>query len=173
MNLNDSMSQLRKGDAVRFVRFALVGASGVVVDTGCLWVLTQWFGWPVASGKLAAAGIAVINNFIWNDCWTFRSQCPRAGTQSLVALRFARFSLICLGGIAISTLLLHGLVHVGHAPLSPSNLFAIVIACVWNFHACKRWNWKTNEESEPLQSLHAPANYMPGLRNSVFQLPVE
>lgn len=87
-------------------------------------------------------------------------------------MRFARFCLICMGGIAISTLVLQGLVRFGHTPLIPSNLLAIVVACVWNFQASKRWNWKANHE-EDLQLSQHPVRYMPGLRNAVFQVPVE
>src|SRR5580704_11424457 len=57
----------------RFLRFAMVGLSGVVVDMGLLYLLSdpRTLAWGLTRSKLAAAEVAIINNFLWNDAWTF------------------------------------------------------------------------------------------------------
>ena len=64
----------------RFMRFALVGLSGVVVDMGLLYLLSdpRMLGAGIGYGKAVAAEVAVVNNFLWNDAWTFR----RPGSES-------------------------------------------------------------------------------------------
>ncbi|MBI3455359.1 MAG: glycosyltransferase family 2 protein, partial [Candidatus Rokubacteria bacterium] len=56
----------------RFVRFCLVGSTGVVVNVGVLW-------WLRGSGMLStlwagavAVECAILNNCLWNEIWTFR-----------------------------------------------------------------------------------------------------
>ena len=58
----------------RFLRFALVGASGVVVDMALLFLLSdpRALGFGLTRSKIVAAELAIINNFLWNDAWTFR-----------------------------------------------------------------------------------------------------
>ena len=55
----------------RYFIFCGVGASGLLVDMGLFHLLHLRFGWPLEVSKLAAAEIALLNNFLWNDCWTF------------------------------------------------------------------------------------------------------
>ena len=57
----------------RFLRFAVVGLSGVIVDMGLLFLLSDptMLGWGLTRSKLLAAEAAIINNFLWNDVWTF------------------------------------------------------------------------------------------------------
>jgi dolichol-phosphate mannosyltransferase len=51
----------------RFTRFAVVGLSGVVVDMGLLFLLSDpsTLGWGLTRSKLLAAELAIVNNFIW------------------------------------------------------------------------------------------------------------
>jgi dolichol-phosphate mannosyltransferase len=69
----------------RFVKFCLVGGSGVFVDMGVLFLLAdpRMLGLNIALSKICAAEIALINNFIWNELWTFRSSslCPSNGSS--------------------------------------------------------------------------------------------
>jgi dolichol-phosphate mannosyltransferase len=72
------------------VRFALVGGSGVVVNMGVLYALHGTAGWPLIPASVLAVEAAILNNFFWNDRWTFKT---RHGAR----YRFIRFNLISLG----------------------------------------------------------------------------
>ncbi len=56
-------------------KFCLVGGSGTLVDMGLLYLLADpnRLGWNVAWSKLGAAEIALVNNFVWNEVWTFKA----------------------------------------------------------------------------------------------------
>ena len=73
------MSEIRErpGRTVsRFIRFGLVGGSGVLVDMGLLFVFAdpRMLGWGLSISKTLAAEAAIVNNFVWNDLWTFRDR---------------------------------------------------------------------------------------------------
>ncbi|MEO1376466.1 MAG: glycosyltransferase, partial [Cyanobacteria bacterium J06635_10] len=56
----------------RFIRFGLVGLSGVFVDMAILYLLSDpnTLALPLTRSKIIAAEIAICNNFLWNDAWT-------------------------------------------------------------------------------------------------------
>ena len=127
----------------RFVRFCLVGASGVMVDMAVLSTLAdpRMLGWSLILSKVCAAEVATVNNFIWNDLWTFQGLA--ADRRSLVARLklFAKFNLICSGGIVISTATLKMLAHGLGMNVYLANLLAIVTATAWNFGMSFVFNW--------------------------------
>ena len=73
----------------RFLKFAVVGAVGAVIDFGTLFVLQRTIlvptlqepDWNVTIAQTIAFVAAVISNFIWNRYWTYpdsRSRSIRA-----------------------------------------------------------------------------------------------
>src|SRR5262249_4015033 len=58
----------------QFLKFCIVGTSGLIVDMSVLALLTtpSLVGLGVTPGKVCAAETALINNFIWNELWTFK-----------------------------------------------------------------------------------------------------
>ena len=117
----------------RFFRFGLVGLSGVAVDMAILWLLKGRLDWPLTISKLVAAEVAMANNFLWNDLWTFGDLAARQGHGWLRLRRFAKFNAICAAGLALSVGLLE--MQVGIFKLNPyvANAVAIAVTTGWNF----------------------------------------
>ena len=55
----------------RFLRFALVGVIGTVVDFGTFNLLTFYVGLIAVYAQAISFGCAVISNFTWNRYWTY------------------------------------------------------------------------------------------------------
>jgi dolichol-phosphate mannosyltransferase len=130
----------------RFLRFCLVGCSGVVVDMGLLFVLSDpsMLGWGLTRSKLLGSEIAILNNFLWNDVWTFGDVARQQSGGRLRLRRFGKFQLICLAGLAINTLLLNFQFNVLGLNRYVANGIAIVLVTGWNF-----WlNWKLSWHSQ-------------------------
>ena len=72
----------------RYVRFCLVGGSGVAVDMGIIWLLAdpRMLGGNLSLSKVIAAEVAICNNFLWNDVWTFRDLGENSPNDSRVEL---------------------------------------------------------------------------------------
>jgi dolichol-phosphate mannosyltransferase len=135
----------------RFVRFGIVGASGVVVDMGMLFLLSDptMLAWGLTRSKLIASELAIVNNFIWNDAWTFRdvSSHQRGFRQRL--RRFGKFQLICLAGVALNAVLLNLQFNLLGMNRYVANAIAIVVVTGWNFWLNLKLSWRAAEPETP------------------------
>lgn len=127
-------SLLQADSASQVIRFGVVGATGVVVNNLVLYLLHGVVGWSLIPASVMAVELAILNNFIWNDRWTFSS---RDGAR----YRFLRFNLVSLGGLLINTGVLAALVAATGMHYLVANLVAIAAAMGWNFSANARWTW--------------------------------
>ncbi len=127
------LGRFLRPEALRFLRFASVGCSGVLVNMATLWLLHDELGLPLEPSSIIAISLAIVNNFLWNNFWTFRA-------SHILARRVAQFVTISLVGMAINVSVLKGLVHFGNYYLV-ANLAGILIATAWNFVANSRWTW--------------------------------
>ncbi len=118
----------------RLVRFGVVGASGVVVNSVALFLAHGIAGLPLLVASPLAVEAAILHNFVWNERWTF-------GQPSLSLVRLGKFNLTSLGGLLITSGVLYLLVvYVGlHYLLA--NLVGIALATAWNFATSLLWTW--------------------------------
>jgi len=128
----------------RFVRFATVGSSGVVVDMGLLYLLSDphMLAWGLTRSKLCAAEAAIANNFFWNDTWTFRDVArDQKGLRARLA-RFAKFQLVCLSGLILNTALLNLQFNYFGVNRYLANAVAIGIVTGYNFWLVMKLSWR-------------------------------
>ena len=124
----------------QFAQFCLVGATGVLVDMSLFWLLCEKLNLDLQYGKPIAAEVALLNNFAWNERWTFAgASCDRAS----VLTRLKRFHLICGSGIAISVCIVFILVRSLHFHALVANAIAIGMVSFWNFTLAKSWSWRS------------------------------
>jgi len=131
----------------RFLRFGLVGLSGVVVDMVILYLLHSTLGFPLTRSKIVAAEIAILNNFIWNDAWTFADVSLRQRGWSARFKRFLKFNLICLGGLVLNVLVLNLIYNLifGQRWAYLANLIAIGLVTIWNFWLNLKLSWRVTQ----------------------------
>lgn len=120
---------------LQLVRFALVGASGYVVNLAVFSLLVHG---ADVHYRLAATGaflIAVANNFLWNRTWTFRARAGHAGFQA------ARFLTVSVAAFALNLALLEVLVSAFEVPEVPAQAVAVVAATPLSFLGNKLWSF--------------------------------
>ena len=125
----------------RFVRFCLVGSSGVVVNMGILWLLKSSGTLGTLRAGAVAVECAIINNFLWNEVWTFcdRSQAhPRLRDR---LRRLAHFNVICGVGAAFQLGILWALAIKLHWHYLLANLLGIAVVTLWNYGLNMTWTW--------------------------------
>lgn len=128
----------------RFIRFAVVGLSGVVVDMAILYLLSDpnALGWGLTRSKLIAAEAAIINNFLWNDAWTFRDRVGvRTGFREKLH-RLARFNLVCGVGLLLNVILLNLMFNQLGMNRYLANAIAIGVVTAWNFFVNLKVSWR-------------------------------
>jgi putative flippase GtrA len=114
---------------IKFLRFSLVGLSGVLVDFGFTWLCKEVFRIQKYVSNAIGFTIAATTNYYLNRIWTFQSLNPDIVTEYL---KFIGISAI---GLGINTLILWILVSKYRQHFYFSKLFAIGVATIWNFLA--------------------------------------
>jgi len=127
----------------RFVRYCLVGGSGVIVNMGMLW----WLHGIKSLGTLRAGAVAIecamVNNFLWNELWTFRDRSLlQPGLRDRLR-RFINFNVVCGIGALTNLGLLWLFAIRLRWPYLPVNLFAIGAVTFWNYGLNTTRTWTT------------------------------
>ena len=133
----------------RFLKFALVGTIGFVVDFGTLTFLIEVFGLPTLLANTISFSCAVTSNFLWNRFWTY----PDSRSKNLVA-QLSQFALVNLFGLGINSLILWSLEPVFDFLLEtthvtflvgrgyiPAKMVATITVLFWNFFINRYWTY--------------------------------
>lgn len=141
----------------RFIRFAVVGVIGAVVDFGVFNLLTEIFYVEGLYAQGVSFSVAVASNFTWNRFWTYpdsrskriRRQLPEFFIVSLIGLviRTPIFAFLDSSLSLLSTDFLKG-IELGRDFLS-SDFFvhnlalagAVGIVMFWNFFVNRYWTY--------------------------------
>ncbi|MBD2440676.1 glycosyltransferase [Nostoc sp. FACHB-110] len=131
----------------RFLRFGLVGLSGVFVDMAILYLLSDpsTLALPLTRSKIIAGEIAIFNNFLWNDAWTFADVSMQQKEWHHRLKRFLKFNIICLAGLVINVLVLNLVFNFVIPNRYIANLVAIAVATVWNFWVNLKLSWRVTD----------------------------
>ncbi|MFC1592865.1 glycosyltransferase [Candidatus Omnitrophota bacterium] len=130
----------RKGELLRFVKFCMVGASGVLVNMGLLWLLTEFIGWFYLFSAAISIEISIISNFTLNDYFTFPDRRSHGARHFLK--RLVKFNMVSLAALGINLTVLWLLTTVFGVYYLLSNLCGIAVATLWNYLANFWWTWK-------------------------------
>jgi putative flippase GtrA len=137
----------------RFLRFAVVGTIGAIVDFGTFNLLVNLAGMIAVWASVCSFGAAVVSNFLWNRFWTY----PDSRSKK-VSKQIAQFIVVSLIGLGIRTPLFAWLEQVLTrlcANMLPKNFFlsstfvghnialgiAVVVVMMWNFYANRLWTY--------------------------------
>lgn len=112
---------------MKFLRFCVVGGSGVFVDFGVTWLVKERLRWNKFVANSMGFVIAATSNYILNRVWTFQSQNESIGSEYL------SFIGIALVGLAINNSIIYLLNERLKMNFYLAKLFAIGITTIWNF----------------------------------------
>jgi dolichol-phosphate mannosyltransferase len=129
----------------KFLRFGIVGFSGVFVNMGVLYVLRDILNWELTRSLIVAAELAIINNFLWNDLWTFRDISKRQPRKRQRLKRLLKFNTVCLMGLILNVLVVNLLFNVFGMNEYLANLIAIAAVTLWNFWINMKLSWRVTE----------------------------
>lgn len=139
-----------------FVKFAIVGAVGSLIDIGVMNLMTQVFHMVLVLGGSISFVCAVTNNFFGNRYWTY----PDSRSKP-VHHQLGMFTLVNAIGIAIRIPILkyvepplarlfESLAHISYnaADAIAKNvtlIFAIGVVMLWNFFINRYWTYNDIE----------------------------
>lgn len=122
----------------------------------------KWCGWNASLSKACSAEAAMLNNFFWNEVWTFRCCSEDSCRRTRWLTRLVRFQAICGLGILFAVLLLSLFYKRLHFNLYAANLLAILLVTLWNFwmNALLTWTSKVKKEGvNPVKNYWEQLNY--------------
>lgn len=129
----------------RFLRFGVVGLSGLAVDMSALYLFFDVLGWGLTRSAILAAELAIVNNFIWNDRWTFGDLAQQQQQRRMIIKRFLKFNIVCVMGLILKILLLNLFFNGLHINAYAANLLAIAIVTFWNFWINLKLSWRVTQ----------------------------
>jgi len=118
---------------VRAVRFYAVGGLGIAVQLAVVWLLRDGAGINLSLATALAVETALLHNFAWHECWTWKDRQASWSERLGRLLRFhASNGLISLAGNLILMKVLHDGLGVHYLI---ANATSIVICSVVNYFA--------------------------------------
>lgn len=139
-------------ERTRFLKFALVGTLGAIIDFGVMNLLTRLTGMDLVPAGTISFTCAVISNFLWNRHWTY----PESRSRHVMH-QLGMFFLVNVAGIGIRIPILHYAepplmhffdIHYIHnsatADLIAKNVtlaIAVGIVMLWNFFINRYWTY--------------------------------
>jgi dolichol-phosphate mannosyltransferase len=130
---------------IRFIKFNIVGLTGVFVNEGILMLLTN-LGLYYIYSSIVAIEISIISNFMLNDIWTFKDR--RSGH---ILKRLVKFNILMLVGLVINLLILYVLTDLASLHYTISNLFGIAIASIARYLMSIKWAWLQPQKKAELK----------------------
>lgn len=139
--------------AKTIVKFGLVGFVGTLVDFLFYKVFINYLGMTPATAKGFSTEVAIVNNFVLNNYWTFKYR----KTKTSFWQKLGIFNLVSLGGLIIGVLIvkfLHltygdGFINVLGRPIAYNNFYffaTIPFVMTWNFTVNHFITWRHQED---------------------------
>lgn len=139
-------------ERTRFLRFALVGVVGAVVDFGTYTLLHDLFGVMPVLASVCSFLAAVVSNFTWNRYWTY----PDSRTKQ-ISHQVMQFTVVSAIGLGIRTPIFAVLERpfseffsrTSAMPLLPMDFLgdkmalavAVIVVMFWNFFVNRYWTY--------------------------------
>lgn len=135
---------------MRFIRFNVVGFTGIFVNEGLLILLTAGGMYYLYASAIAVEA-SILGNFFLHDIWTFKDR--RSGHM---LTRLMRFNGLMVVGLGLNLIILYALTEFFGVNYLVSNLVGIMVASFARYSMSVRWGWlhkKTiDEANEPSNS---------------------
>lgn len=112
---------------LKFIKFGVVGCSGMIVDFGVTYLLKEKAKLNKFLSNSAGFVLAATNNYIWNRLWTFHSK------NEDIPVEYLSFFIISLIGLGINNLTIYLLADRLKWNFYFSKLCATAVVMAWNF----------------------------------------
>jgi dolichol-phosphate mannosyltransferase len=124
----------------KLIRFCIVGASGIIVNLGILYFLTECVGIYYLLSSAIAIEISIITNFILNNYWTWKRK--HKGFWK----RLGQFQLVSLSALIINEGILFSLTELFGVWYLVAQLVGIVVATGVNFIVNNKWTFRNKRK---------------------------
>ena len=119
--------ELSRAFLLKFLKFGVVGFSGVLVNFGVTYLCKERLRWNKYLSNILGFVVAATTNYILNRLWTFQSDNPQIGVE------YVKYFAIALVGLGLDTLTVYLLNGKLKWNFYLSKVFAVGVSTLWNF----------------------------------------
>jgi len=112
---------------LKFIKFCVVGFSGMGIDFGTTWLLKEKAGVNKYIANSTGFILAASSNYIWNRLWTFQSE------SNQIVIEYLSFIIISVIGLGINNLVVFLFSDKLKFNFYFSKLIAVGVVTIWNF----------------------------------------
>ena len=121
-----------------FVKYSIVGSSGVLINLGGYVFLTRHLGIAPEVAPILSIEASLLSNFLFNNFWTFKYRIIKSGFSS----RLFQFHLVA----GLSGIINYAIFFAAYTSLMMNDIFAnllgIGVAALANYLINSNWTWK-------------------------------
>jgi dolichol-phosphate mannosyltransferase len=128
-----------------FIRFCLVGASGILVNSAVYGLFTLAFGVNYLYATLPATLASSSWNCLLTELWVF----PTAADHSTWLRRAVPFFLLNLAALAVRAPIIYGLTDGLRVNSQVSNLISLTLLVVVRYLVARAWIWRSPAPRTP------------------------
>ncbi len=123
----------------RFVKFGLVGGTGIVVNMGSLYLLTEFAGIRYFLASLIAIELSILSNFSINLVWTWKDRSESGAVWTKLVRYHVGVGITALVGNYVVLIVMTEFFGVYYLA---SNLIGIAIGTVANYVVNDLWTFR-------------------------------
>ena len=125
-------------NAEDFIKYSIVGFSGVIVNLGLYAILTRVFGFSEIIAPLISIETSLLTNFLLNNFWTFKKR----EIKSSLYKRFLQFHIASGGAACLNYLTFLFVFAILGLHDILANLIGIGVAAILNYLINSNWTWR-------------------------------
>lgn len=144
----ENRHKISQPDIGRLVKFGLVGTWGFFVNMFFLWFLTEVTGLYYLLSSVLAIEIAMVNNYVLNDLWTWRDR-GKTGKREYLK-RMLQYHVAASAAALLNVAVLWILTQPFGIYYLVSNIFGILCGMALNYLVNDRWTFK--HRKNPLET---------------------
>jgi putative flippase GtrA len=126
---------IKNKSLIQFIKFGIVGISNTLLTALTIWCLLKVLHCSDYVSNLTGYIVGLLNSFIWNRKWTFKSKTKVSATLFKFILTFVVSYLFQLGNLYL-------LLHFTHIDPYICQLLSIVVYTVINFILNRNYTFK-------------------------------
>ena len=123
--------------AKQAVKYYSVGASGVLVNLGILYALTDFAGFWYFASQVIAISVSISSNFLFNRFWTFSGSIENQRNS----IMYVKFLIVSLIGMGIQLGITSALVEGAAVYYMYAAGIGIALASAINYVVNRRWTF--------------------------------
>ncbi len=128
----------------RILKFSIVGVSGILVNMGILFILTEYFHILYLISSIIAIEISIISNFLLNDIWTWKDRIKKK-----FIYRFVQYHIsVGITAVLVNWGILFILTELFGVYYLISNLIGIGVGTLSNYIINDLWTFRTKKAEE-------------------------